>query len=41
MYGLSYDILAAVVEIISGMKFCDSLSMSIFDPLGMTHSSYH
>ncbi len=41
VYGLSHDIIAAVVEIISGMKFRDYVAENIFKPLGMNDSFYH
>ncbi len=40
-YGLSHDILAAVVEVISGKKFRDYVKENIFLPLGMDNSYYH
>lgn len=40
-YGLSHDILAAVVEVISGEKFSDYVNKNIFDPLDMNESYYH
>lgn len=40
-YGLSHDILAGVVEEISGMKFRDYVRENIFEPLGMKESFYH
>ncbi len=39
-YSLCHDVLAAVVEVISGMKFSDYVQKNIFDPLGMTHSTF-
>ena len=39
-YGLSYDILAAVVEVISGMSFGDFLERRIFAPLGMKNTGF-
>lgn len=39
-YGLSHDVLAGVVEVISGMKFRDYVQENIFDRLGMKHSYY-
>ena len=39
-YSLCHDVLAAVVEVISGMRFSDYVKQNIFDPLGMTHSSF-
>lgn len=40
-YGLSHDILAAVVEIVSGKKFKDYVKENIFLPLDMKESYYH
>ncbi len=40
-YSLSHDVLAAVVEIISGKKFRDYVKDNIFDPLGMNTACYH
>lgn len=40
-YSLSHDVLAAVVEVISGKKFRDYVRENIFEPLDMTKSSYH
>ncbi len=40
-YSLSHDVLAAVVEVISGKKFRDYVRENIFEPLGMTHTLYH
>ena len=40
-YSLCHDVLAAVVEVISGMRFRDYVKKNIFDPLGMTRSRYH
>ncbi len=40
-YGLSHDILAAVVEVISGMRFADYVKKNIFDKLEMNNSYYH
>ncbi|MBQ7847870.1 MAG: beta-lactamase family protein, partial [Clostridia bacterium] len=34
-YGNSHDVLAAVVEVASGMRFSDYLKKTIFDPLGL------
>ncbi len=39
-YGSSHDILAAVVEIISGKKFRDYVEENIFKPLGMNNSYF-
>lgn len=40
-YSLSHDVLAAVVEIISGQRFRDYVGEHIFAPLGMQDSFYH
>ena len=41
MYGLSHDVLAAMVEVISGMRFSEFVKKEIFEPLGMKDSCYH
>jgi len=40
-YSLSHDILAAVVEVVSGRKFRDYVKENIFMPLDMNESYYH
>lgn len=40
MYSLSHDVLAAVVEVVSGMKFGDYLQKNIFDVCGMTRTGF-
>lgn len=40
-YGLSADILGAVVEVISGMRFGDFLEKRIFEPLGMKDTAFY
>lgn len=40
-YSLSHDVLAAVVEIVSGKKFRDYIKENIFLPLDMNESYYH
>ncbi len=40
-YSLSHDVLAAVVEVISGKKFRDYVRENILEPLDMTHTLYH
>lgn len=40
-YSLSHDVLAAVVEAISGMKFRDYVKKNIFEPLEMNESYFH
>ena len=39
-YSLCHDVLAALVEVISGMKFNDYVTKNIFEPLGMANSTY-
>ena len=39
-YGLSHDVLGALVEVISGERFEDYVKAHIFDPLGMTNSTF-
>ena len=40
-YGMSHDILAAVIEIVSGMRFADYVKKYVFDPVGMKNSYFH
>ncbi len=40
-YSFCHDILAAVVEVASGMLFRDYLKKFIFDPLGMKDTGFH
>ena len=40
-YSLSHDVLAAVVEVISGQRFSDYVRDHIFLPLGMEKAFYH
>jgi len=40
-YGISHDVLAAVVEVISGKKFRDYVRENIFEPLDMRETFYH
>lgn len=39
-YSLGHDVLAALIEVLSGMKFQDYVRINIFEPLGMKHSSF-
>ena len=39
-YSLCHDVLAALVEIISGERFSDYVKKNIFDPMGMHRSTY-
>lgn len=40
-YGISHDVLAAVIEIVSGKKFRDYVKENIFMPLDMNNSYFH
>lgn len=39
-YGLGYDVLAAVIEEITGKTFGAYLSEAVFEPLGMSHTTF-
>lgn len=40
LYSLGHDVLAALVEVISGQEFSAYVKEHIFDPLGMAHSDF-
>ena len=40
-YSLCHDVLAAVVEVISGMRFADYVKTYFFDPLGIVNMGFH
>ncbi len=40
-YGMSHDILGALIEVISGMKLEDYMQKFIFRPLDMTETAFH
>ncbi len=40
-YSLCHDVLAAAVEVISGMRFSEYVKKNIFEPLDMANSCYH
>lgn len=40
-YSLCHDVLAAVIEVVTEMKFSDYLRELMFEPLGMTDTSFH
>ena len=39
-YSLCHDVLAAVVEVASGMRFADYVEANVFKPLGMTDTGF-
>lgn len=41
MYGLSHDILAEVIAVVSGKKFSEYMQKNIFIPLEMKDTTYH
>lgn len=40
-YALSHDVLAAVVEVVTGQRFADYMREHIFEPLGIERMYYH
>lgn len=40
-YSLCHDVLGALIEKISGMKFSEYLKKNIFEPLGMENTGFH
>ena len=40
LYSLSHDVVAAVVEVVSGMKFGDYLKKNIWEPLGIKNTFF-
>ena len=40
LYSLSHDVLAAVIEVASGMRFSDYLRRHIFEPLGLKDTGF-
>ena len=40
-YGLSADILGAVIEVVSGMKLSEFMKKNIFEPLGMNDTAFY
>ena len=40
-YSMCHDVLAAVIEIASGMRFSDYLASILFTPVGMKDSTFH
>lgn len=41
LYSLCHDVLAAVVEVVSGLRFSDYLKKNIFEPLGMNRTGFY
>lgn len=40
-YGLSADVLGAIVEVVSGMRFGEFMAKRIFEPLGMQDTAFY
>ena len=40
-YSLCHDVLGAVIEVASGMKFGEYMKKEVFEPLGMTKTTFH
>lgn len=40
-YSTSIDVIAAIIEVVTGQKFSRYVEDNIFKPLGMNHSSFH
>ena len=40
-YSLCHDVLARLIEVVSGQRFADYVQEHIFDPIGMKNSYYH
>lgn len=40
LYSLSHDVIAAIIEIVSGMKYSEYLKKNIWEPLGMTKTFF-
>lgn len=40
-YGLSFDVLGGVIEVVSGMKLSEYLRENIFEPLGMKDTGFY
>lgn len=40
MYSLCHDVLGGVIEVVSGMKFGDYMKKVLWEPLGMTNTSF-
>ena len=41
LYSLCHDVLAAVVEVASGMRFSQYMKQNLWDPLGMKDTGFH
>ncbi|MBR6406012.1 MAG: serine hydrolase, partial [Lachnospiraceae bacterium] len=41
LYSLCHDVLGAVIEVVSGMRFGEYLQKAIYEPLGMTDTTFH
>ena len=40
-YGMSHDILAALIEVVTGERFSAYVKKNVFDPVGMKNSYFH
>ena len=40
-YSLCHDVLGGVIEVVSGMRFGEFLARELFEPLGMTDTTFH
>ena len=40
-YGLGHDVIAAVVEIVSGLRFSEYVKQNLLDPLGIEDTGFH
>lgn len=40
-YGLSHDVLAGVIETVTGKRFSEYMQANVFEPLGMRSTFYH
>lgn len=40
-YSLSHDVLAAIIEVVTGIKFSDYINLNIIQPLGIENMTFH
>ncbi|MBR2080483.1 MAG: beta-lactamase family protein [Oscillospiraceae bacterium] len=41
VYGLGHDVIGAVIEVVTGMRFSEYMKQRIFDPLGIRDTGFH